>query len=133
MEEPRELIEVLWPESQRIMEHPEAALVMGAEESGTYLIPKDIWEQNKHKYYRMWYQVQVDCSEEGNWHIAKNLRTALAEGGIYFDSGIDRATMLWDWSLDWSLDGCLPTYILDKLKLSGLDYTFTEEEPKEGE
>jgi len=129
MEEPRELIEVLWPESQRIMEHPEAALVMGAEEPATYLIPKDIWEQNKYKYYRKWYQVQVDCSEDANWEKAKDLRTALTQKGITFDSGIGRER-LWDWSLDWSLEGCLPRTILDELEASGLDYTFTESEPE---
>lgn len=133
MDKPRELLEIQWPESQRIMEHPEAALVLGAVETSTYMIPKDVWEQYKDSYYvKMWYQVQIDCSKVEDWETAKKLRSTLTGKGITFDSGIGH-TRKWDWSLDWSLSGALPVTVLNQLELSGLDYTFTEHESKEDE
>jgi hypothetical protein len=134
MDKPRELLEIQWPESQRIMEHPEAALVLGAVETSTYMIPKDVWEQYKDSYYvKMWYQVQIDCSKDEDWEKAKKLRSTLTGKGITFDSGVGMQTRMYDWSLDWSLTGALPVTVLNQLELSGLDYTFTEHEPKEDE
>ena len=40
---------ILWPESQRIMEHPEAKLAYNTD-SG-YWIPSNVWEQYKDSYY----------------------------------------------------------------------------------
>ena len=51
MNKPRELKIIQWPESQRIMEHPEAALALG-EANGAYMIPEDIWEKYKDSYQK---------------------------------------------------------------------------------
>lgn len=130
MDKPRELKIIQWPESQRIMEHPEAALALG-EASGAYMIPEDIWEKYKDSYYaKMWFQVQIDCKDPKDWEAAKKLRSKLTEEGITFDSGIG-SDKQWDWSLDWSLSGCLPQYVFDQLTEHALDFTATEHEPEE--
>ena len=130
MDKPRELKIIQWPESQRIMEHPEATLALG-EANGAYMIPEDIWEKYKDSYYaRWWYEVQIDCERQEDWQAAKNLRAKLTEKGITFDSGIGPERQ-WDWSLDWSLHGCRPQYVMDQLSESGLTFYFTGKDSEE--
>ena len=38
-----------WPESQRIMEHPEAELDLDSDSA--YWVPEKVWEEYKDKYY----------------------------------------------------------------------------------
>ena len=41
-----------WPESQRIMEHPDAWPIEVGSGNFAYIVPPEIWEQNKYKYYK---------------------------------------------------------------------------------
>lgn len=44
---------ILWPESQRIMAHPEAVLDLNIpDESSAYWIPEHIWEKYENSYYQ---------------------------------------------------------------------------------
>ena len=45
------LIKIEWPESQRIMEHPDAQLVEDPCTSCTYMIPESVWNEYKDRYY----------------------------------------------------------------------------------
>ena len=40
---------IMWPESQRIMEHPDAELATGFQSA--YWVPAEVWEQYKDTYY----------------------------------------------------------------------------------
>ena len=48
---PKTVLLITWPESQRIMEHPEAMSVDSEQEEGAYIIPPKVWEQYKNTYY----------------------------------------------------------------------------------
>jgi len=48
---PKTVLLITWPESQRIMEHPEALLVDSEQEEGAYIVPPEVWEQYKNTYY----------------------------------------------------------------------------------
>jgi len=47
---PKGMVMILWPESQRIMEHPEAFLVLDRD-SCTYVVPIEVWEKYRFTYY----------------------------------------------------------------------------------
>ena len=52
---PKTVLLVKWPESQRIMEHPEAMAVDGdghdVEPLRAYIVPPEVWEKYKDSYY----------------------------------------------------------------------------------
>ena len=48
---PKTVLVITWPESQRIMNHPEAKLVEEDGELSYYIVPPKIWEQYKKSYY----------------------------------------------------------------------------------
>lgn len=45
-------VRIEWPDSQKIMEHPKARLILEDGEPGsTYVVPEDVWETYKDTYY----------------------------------------------------------------------------------
>lgn len=51
---PKTYLLITWPESQRIMNHPEAKLIDDNDnrEPNCYIVPPKIWEQYKNTYYK---------------------------------------------------------------------------------
>ena len=48
---PKTVLLVIWPHSQRIMEHPEAMAIDCDGDGDGALVPAEVWEQYKNSYY----------------------------------------------------------------------------------
>jgi len=48
---PKRFLLIEWPESQRIMSHPEAKLIDDEDKPNCYIIPPEVWEKYKNTYY----------------------------------------------------------------------------------
>jgi hypothetical protein len=49
---PEKVYLIKWPESQRIMNHPKAKLVVDDDNSNSYIIPIEVWNEYKDTYYK---------------------------------------------------------------------------------
>ena len=87
---PKTVLLIEWPNSQRIMEHPEARPVDDDDNPNCYIIPWEIWNKYKNTYYTKnesdndtqysdedneLFEIEQcnNCSEiiEGNWQICE--------------------------------------------------------------
>lgn len=124
MEEPRELIVVDWPDCQKIMLHPAAALILSEEPETKYMVPKEVWEHYgdmDKAYDPEWCTVQIDITDDERRDKIRGLREELIDEGITFDTG--SGGTYWDWELDWSLRGADVSTILLRLEEAEIPHT----------